>query len=78
MTISTRAAQQAANVFRPESDRHEKGSAMGLIAADSAATHEKTERLRALRLAKEAQAPSEEPVKTKARSPRGAKARRNG
>lgn len=51
-TDAERARAEA--VFRPDDGRHEKGSAMTLIAEQTRATEDKTARLRALRLEREA------------------------
>ncbi|SKA21374.1 hypothetical protein [Consotaella salsifontis] len=54
MNNTSQAERRANSVFRSESPRHEKGSAMGLIKADATAVQQKTARLRALRLEREA------------------------
>jgi hypothetical protein len=59
MTDASRARAEAA--FRPDDGRHEKGSAMTLIAEETRATEEKSARLRALRLAREATVLAEAP-----------------
>ncbi|MCQ0987367.1 hypothetical protein [Jiella marina] len=70
MTDSERAQKRANAVFGQQPDRHEKGSAMGLIRADAAAVQEKTARLRAARLAREEAAVAEEPAPKKTRARR--------
>ncbi|NDW03823.1 hypothetical protein [Jiella pacifica] len=45
---------RAERVFGAPADRHEKGSAMTLIQQESDATREKSARLKALRIAQEA------------------------
>ncbi|WP_062012430.1 hypothetical protein [Aureimonas sp. AU4] len=54
MDRSTTPKTQAERLFIPHDNRPEKGSAMRTIAAQAAATQDKTARLRALRLAHEA------------------------
>ena len=54
MDSSTQSRTQAERHFRPNNNRPEKGTAMETIAAQHAATQDKTARLRALRLAREA------------------------
>ncbi|MCQ8781402.1 hypothetical protein [Mangrovibrevibacter kandeliae] len=76
MSDKTSGSGRAAGVFPQQSDRHEKGSAMGLIKADAEATQAKTARLKALRIARDAAAPAAEP-KPKARRPRASKARQS-
>jgi hypothetical protein len=57
MTMIEASRARAEAAFRPDDGRHEKGSAMTLIAEEAKATESKTARLRALRLAQEAAAP---------------------
>ncbi|WP_185984088.1 hypothetical protein [Aureimonas mangrovi] len=52
MTETSANASEQAKVFRGP-DRAEKGSALGMIAAEAKAMHDKTARLRAQRLARE-------------------------
>ncbi|KAB0677008.1 hypothetical protein [Aureimonas leprariae] len=52
---------RAEAVFRPDDGRHEKGSAMTLIAEQARATEDKTARLRALRMEREAAVVPEAP-----------------
>ncbi|GGE21152.1 hypothetical protein GCM10011390_45560 [Aureimonas endophytica] len=67
MAEDSDALQARANgVFRVESDRHEKGAAMRLIAAEAKATEDKTARLRKLREERDALAP---PVPAKTARP---------
>ncbi len=55
---------RAERVFGAPADRHEKGSAMTLIQQESDAKREKSARLKALRIAREAEeAPAPEPAK---------------
>ncbi|MBO0661325.1 transcriptional regulator [Jiella sp. MQZ9-1] len=50
--------QRAERVFGTPVERHEKGSAMSLIRQETDATRAKSERLKALRLAREANEPA--------------------
>ncbi len=72
MDNSTRLQAQAERHFQPTDNRSEKGSAMRTIAAQNAATQDKSARLKALRLARDAVVVTE-PPKPK-RSARGKKA----
>ncbi|KQQ89392.1 hypothetical protein [Aureimonas sp. Leaf324] len=54
MDSSTKSRAAAERHFQPHDTRPEKGSAMRTIAAQQAATQDKTARLRALRLAQAA------------------------
>lgn len=62
MTTTDAGRARAEAVFRPDSGRHEKGSAMSLIAEENKATEDKTARLRALRLQREATVVIEAPM----------------
>lgn len=59
----TSPANPFAVASRREHDRHEKGSAMRLIAEDNDAVEKKSARLKALRLAQEAETAALPPVK---------------
>lgn len=54
MQNATRLRESAERHFLPQHDRDEKGSAMATIQADADANRVKTDRLRALRLARDA------------------------
>ncbi|MDY8110029.1 hypothetical protein U0C82_12850 [Fulvimarina sp. 2208YS6-2-32] len=74
---NSRRARENAEALLPgptQPHRSEKGTAGGIIAADLAARHAKTDRLRAARLAQEAVDPPVETEKKPARAKRATKA----
>ena len=57
---------RAERVFGAPADRHEKGSAMTLIRQETDATREKSAKLKAMRLAREADEPDAPAAPTRA------------
>ncbi|MBP0617864.1 hypothetical protein [Jiella mangrovi] len=64
--MNQKTLDRAERVFGTPVERHEKGSAMTLIREESDATREKSAKLKAMRLAREADAPEEPTAPTRA------------